>query len=76
MASDLSFFLRTRFPLENGSDDVSSASLCAGVVALGDPEASTIGAFAIGEMIIGGLVVCSLPRTWSIAENIVCEIGS
>jgi hypothetical protein len=35
-----------------------------------------MGASAMGEIIIGGFVVCSLPRTWSIAENIVWEIGS
>ena len=34
-----------------------------GVVGPGEPEASIIGVSAIGAIIIGGFVVCSLPKT-------------
>jgi len=72
MASDLSFFFCfTLLPEENGfKDSISSGSAddtvdgeVVLVLGTGEPEPSTIGVLAMGEIIIGGFVVCSLPKT-------------
>jgi hypothetical protein len=84
MASDLSFFFCfTLLPEENGSrissgsaDDTVDGEVVLVLGGTGEPEPSTIGVLAIGEIIIGGLVVCSLPKTLLTAENTVSEIGS